>query len=286
MINSTNTKNTKKPEGLLKNSLGNMPVKFKDRICADYLELKKRYARSQFDLAWDTSGLSVGKFCESVLRFLQHVLTGDNIPFGKHIPNFPDECRKLIQLESTAGLESLRIIIPRGLVYLYTIRGKRGIGHVGGDVDANEIDAAVIVRVCDWIIAELIRIYHKLSLEEAQAIVDSVAERTVPMVWEIGGKKRVLRPELSYSDKTLLLLYTAVESGILVEDLFDWVEHSSKTDFKRRVLKGLHDAKYIEWDVDNDITYLSPRGIDFIEKQLLRQAGSRFGGSLTCQKGD
>jgi len=261
---------TKKHRDRLDEALGNVPQKFRSRITADYLELKKRHARSQFDLTWDTPGLTVGKFCESVVRFLQHHLTGTYTHFGKHIPNFPDECRKLIHVPASAGVESLRVIIPRALVFLYTIRGKRGIGHVGGDVDANEIDAAVIVRVCDWIVAELIRVFHDLSLEEAQAIVDGVVERSIPLVWTIGGKKRVLRPELSYPDKTLLLLYTDLDFGVLIEDLFEWVEHSNKTDFKRRVLKSLHNAKRIEWDEDNDIAYLSPLGIQFVEEKLLK----------------
>src|SRR5262249_7365033 len=142
--------------------------------------------------SFDSAGLSSGKFTESIFRFLQHHLTGTYIPFGQHIPNFADESRKLIQLPATSGIESLRIIIPRALVYLYTLRGKRGIGHVGGDVEANAIDAATIVRVADWIICELIRVFHQLSLEEAQAVVDTLSTRNLPIVWEVSGKKRIL----------------------------------------------------------------------------------------------
>src|SRR5262245_34585654 len=137
-------------------ALASIPKKFRTRIVSSYLELKRRYQEAQHDSAWDSSGLSAGKFCESVFRFLQPELTGTSIPFGKHIPNFSDECRKLIILPGNAGLESLRVIIPRSLVFLYTLRGKRGIGHVGGDVEANEIDATTTVRVCDWVLCELI----------------------------------------------------------------------------------------------------------------------------------
>lgn len=77
------------------------------------------------------------------------------------------------------------------------MRGKRGIGHVGGDVEANEIDATTVVRLCDWIICELIRIYHQMSLEEAQALVYTISERNIPDIWEVAGKKRVLRTGLN-----------------------------------------------------------------------------------------
>jgi hypothetical protein len=48
--------------------------------------------------------------------------------------------QKLTAAPKTAGAESERVILPRGLVFLYTMRNKRDFGHVGGDVDSNEID--------------------------------------------------------------------------------------------------------------------------------------------------
>jgi hypothetical protein len=104
-----------------------------------------------------------------VLRHLQSKLLGTFTPFGTHIPNFPDECRKLVNSPTSGGTESERQIVPRALVFLYTMRNKRGIGHVGGDVDANSIDISAMTKVADWIVCELIRIYHGLSLEEAPA---------------------------------------------------------------------------------------------------------------------
>ena len=137
-------------------ALTKIPVLFRKRIITTYLEMKKRYGEAQFDSSFDAAGLSSGKFVESVFRFLQHHLTGTYVAFGKQIPNLADEVRKIIQLPAATGIESLRIIIPRALMFMYTVRSKRGIGHVGGDVEANEIDAATIIRVADWIICELI----------------------------------------------------------------------------------------------------------------------------------
>ena len=201
---------------------------------------------------------------------MQELLTGTSIAFGTHIPNFPDECRKLIQLPNTSGVESLRIIIPRALSFLYTLRGKRGIGHVGGDISANEFDAFTVVRTCDWIMCELIRVYHGLSLEEAQGIVDTLTERNIPDIWEISGKKRVLRTELGYTQQTLLLVYSEPESGVLSEDLFNWVEHSNYSYYKRDVLKKLHAARMIEYDSDEEIIYISPLGIKEVEEKILK----------------
>jgi hypothetical protein len=260
---------TGSPKASLQNALANIQSKFRDRIINAYLELKKRYSEARYSADWDVSGLSAGKFCEAVFRHLQHDLTGSSIPFGQHIPNFPDECRKLITLPVSAGNDSLRIIIPRALVFLYTLRGKRGIGHVGGDVEANQIDAETVVRTCDWVICELIRIHHNLSLEDAQGLVDAIAVRTIPDVWEVAGKKRVLRRDLSFKDKVLLLLYSDPQSGVFVEDLFKWTDHSNLTIFKRDVVQQLHRELLVEYDKDSEIVYISPLGTKRVDEGIL-----------------
>jgi len=154
-------------------------------------------------------------------------------------------------------------------VFIYTLRGKRGIGHVGGDVEANEIDSATLVRVCDWIICELIRIYHQLSLEDAQDIVDVISTRNLPDVWEIAGKKRVLKAGLNYKDVTLLLAYSELGKGVFSEDLFTWTEHSDFSHYKRDVLSQLHNNRLIEYDSEDEIIYLSPLGIREVETRIL-----------------
>jgi hypothetical protein len=154
-------------------------------------------------------------------------------------------------------------------VFLYTLRGKRGVGHVGGDVEANEIDATVILRTCDWVICELIRVFHGLSLEEAQALVDAIAQRVLPDIWSVAGKKRVLRKGLSYKHKTLLLLYSEPDSGIPSEDLFDWTDHSHAANFRRDVLASLHDELLVEYDRENELVYISPLGVREVEDKII-----------------
>jgi hypothetical protein len=265
---STNTSKNKSP---LDEALGGVPALFRGRIIQAYLETKRRFGESTYNSSVDSAGLSVGKFSETVLRFLQQHLTSTHIQFGKHIPNFPDECRKLIQLPVASGLESLRVIIPRALVFLYTLRGKRGIGHVGGDVEANSIDLATIVRISDWVICELIRIFHGLSIEEAQGIVDALSTRAVPDIWEVAGKKRVLKQGLDFKQQVLLLTYSDIQGGVLSDDLFSWTEYSNFAMFKKNVLVALHQKKLIEYDKESEIIYLSPIGVKEVEEKLLKK---------------
>jgi hypothetical protein len=260
---------TSSPSSPLEIALAKIQSKFRSRIIKSYLELKRRNTEASYDSSFDAAGLSAGKFCEAILRFTQNELTGTYLPYGTHIPNFADECQNLIKLPKTAGVESLRVIIPRALIFIYTLRGKRGIGHVGGDVEANEIDSATLVRVCDWILCELIRIYHQLSLEEAQDIVDAISTRNIPDIWEVAGKKRVLKTGLSYKDTTLLLAYSELGKGVFSEDLFTWTDHSNFAVFKRDILNQLHKSRLIEYDTEDEVIYISPLGIREVEKRIL-----------------
>lgn len=100
-------------------------------------------------------------------------------------------------------------------------------------------------------------------------MVDALSSRSIPEIWEIMGKKRVLRTDLNVKQKTLLLAYTDIHGGILVEDLFEWTKYSKLSMFKIKVLQPLDDEILIEWDKENDAVFLSPLGVQEVETKIL-----------------
>ena len=256
---------TQNHDPTLETALKGIDARFRRRIINHYLDLKRNLAEGRLEAA----GLAAGKFCEAILRQLQEVITGNSTPFNRKIGNFADSCRRLVTSPSGSGTESERVVLPRALVFIYTMRNKRGIGHVGGDVDANRIDAALIGGTSDWILCELIRIHHGLSLEEAQDLVDGLSIRELPTIWEVAGRKRVLAEGMPAKDQVLLLLYSSTDGAILVEDLLSWVEYKRMDHFKARVLGPLHKSRLIEFDRETDAVYLSPLGAKAVEDQLL-----------------
>jgi len=258
---------TARPKSPLQDALANIPSDYRSRIAKSYLELKSRHAEGKHDAA----GVSAGKLCESVVRLLQHELKKPVTPFGQQLTNLPGECESFAQVPKTTGNESLRVVIPRAVSYLYTLRNKRGIGHVGGDVDANAIDGVTIARVVDWILCELIRIFHNMSLEDADALISSLSSRDIPDIWEVGGKKRVLRDDLDFKQKTLLLLYSSVDAA-LAEDLFSWSKYSNLRMYKQKVLGQLDAGNLVEYDRDSDTVIISPLGVTIVEEQILGRA--------------
>lgn len=262
-MNWVNT-NTSKLKTTISDALGGVSPVFRARLLQAYNGLKSAFVKRDFDAC----GLRAGRFCEVLLRWAQERVTGTYTPFGTKIPNFADEVAKLEQTAKSAGHESVRIVIPRALHFLYTLRNKRGIGHESGDVDANHIDAATAVRIADWCVAEVIRLTYNLSLEEAQAICDAVADRQLPQVWEVFGKKRVMNPKLSCADQTLLLLYSHADP-VPLEDLVEWTEYATVPLYRRDVLQRLHASRLVEYDRGMEMVAISPTGSAKVEDELL-----------------
>lgn len=251
------------------NSLHRVDDEFRDKIIDSYIELKKRYIKSFFNDEHDSVGLTSGKFCEIIFRFLEKEVLDKFTPFDKHISNFPAELNKLSQAKATSGNESLRVIIPRALAFIYTLRNKRGIGHSGGEVEANSIDIGTIVKSADWIICELIRLYHNLTLEEAQGVIDSLNIKAIPEIWNIDENRRVIKDGFSFPQKVLLLLYNETDNKSSLNQLYDWCEYSTLSNFKNRIINPLHKKKLIEFNPISKEVIISPTGIAQAEMLLL-----------------
>ena len=154
--------------------------------------------------------------------------------------------------------------IPRVLPVLYEIRNNRGVGHVGGDVDPNHEDAEAVLAMASWVMAEFVRIFHGISLAEAQAAVEKIVSRRHPLIWSFGDVKRVLDSSMPRGDQVLLLLYS--EAGwVSTEVLQQWVEYSNRSIFRNKLLRELHGDRLIEHDAANCRARISPKGISAVE---------------------
>ena len=249
-------------------ALANIQDDFREAIIDIYIELKKRHLKSFYSNEFDAVGISSGKLCETIFRFLEHELTGKYTPFNAHISNFPVKVDKLTQLPIASGNESLRVTIPRALNFVYTLRNKRGIGHTGGDINANAIDISTIVKNTDWIICELIRLYHNLPMIEAQQIIDSLNIKIMPDIWHIDGHRRIIKDGLTHKRKVLLLLYNEIANKASINDLYEWTEYSNISLFKSRIIIPLHKEKLLEYNSSDSNITISPKGISEIENLI------------------
>ncbi len=243
-------------------ALGHLPQGLRDELMQAYDEIVRNYREGR----WKASELDAGWFCEIVFTILEGHLDGDNYRDRAHKPSrFNEACRKLENAPIRYS-DSARLTIPRVLVGLYDVRNRRGVGHVGGDVSANRMDATFLLHSCQWVMAELVRIFHDTDVATATAIVDALVERTIPVVWQVGSVRRLLDTTMSIKDSVLLLLYGDAE-GATDHRLADDLE--KRPENLRKVLRGMHADRLIEFKKVGDAARISPTGIKLVEDTLL-----------------
>lgn len=241
-------------------ALGLIPDQLRKPLLEEYSSLMLNFLEQR----WSPAELSGGRFCEIVYTILDGYSSGSYAPSPSKPSNFVAACR---QLENQTNLpRSLRILIPRLLPGLYEIRNNRGVGHVGGDVDPNQMDATAVVSIVSWIMAELVRVFHNLSTDEAQIVADSLAEIKVPIVWRKDELRRILDPTISQKDQILILLATE-SSSVKVETLFNWLDGKNKGYFKKN-LRELHSKRLIEYSESENEVLILPPGSNYVSEFL------------------
>lgn len=234
--------------------LASLPLGLRDPLLAEYRGIISAYIEGR----WKLSALDAGRFCEVAYTILEGAVSGSYAASPSKPPRFVDACRALESRPALAvGDRSLRILIPRVLPALYEIRNNRDVGHVGGDVAANKMDAQFVRDAATWVLAEFVRVFHAVPVSEAQASVDALVERSNPLVWEHSGKRRVLDPEMSAKDKVLVLLH-GLPSGASAAELQEWTKY--KVNFRRQVLEPLEVALLVEADSEWKRVVITPLG--------------------------
>jgi len=244
-------------------ALNGIPSGLRKPLIEEYNHILQNYMEQR----WSPSELSGGKFCEIVFTIIDGMAKGSYASKPSKPRNIVDACR---QLENQSTLpRGLRILVPRLLPALYEIRNNRGVGHTGGDVDPNYMDSNVVLAMCSWVMAELIRVHHSLTTDQAQEIVDILAQQKIPVVWEGRGIKRVLNPKMTLKNQVLLLT-ASCPSDPTIDELISWTDTKNKAHFNK-VIAQLHKDRLIEYDKINKLITILPPGIKSVSEILARE---------------
>lgn len=244
-------------------ALSGIPECLRKPLLEEYNSILQNYMEQR----WSPSELSGGKFCEIVYTIIDGMASGTFASSPSKPNNIVDSCRRL---ENQTSLpRGLRILIPRLLPALYEIRNNRGVGHSGGDIDPNYMDSNAVLSMCGWIMAELIRVHHNLTTDQAQTVVDLLSERKSPVVWEGRGIKRVLNPKIALKDQ-ILLLVASCPADASVDELIEWTDTKNKPYFKKLIVK-LHSERLIEFNKQSNIITILPPGANYVSDILAEE---------------
>ena len=163
---------------------GKFAPKHVDSAVRHFQSMVEEFQKSE----WDDSAAKGGKFIEAVLKALW-VSVGETSPVGKDF-----KAGKIItQLGQKPAVpahpDTVRLTIPRACQFAYEIASNRGARHDADEIDANEMDASTVLRVCAWILSEMVRVSQKgLDLAQAKVIVEGLMQRRYPFTEDIDGR--------------------------------------------------------------------------------------------------
>jgi hypothetical protein len=148
-----------------------------------------------------------GQFCEAVIRICRQAVTGSHTPIGDSSFSVEKE------IMATTGVpkgkeedEPLRLLIPHTVRAMYNIRNRRGVDHLSR-IKPNHIDARVLTAQADWILAELTRLATTHDFAQAQALIDTLVDRQLPLIEMINGEWKLLQTDLHLEEAILLATY-------------------------------------------------------------------------------
>lgn len=241
--------------------LGVIPNGLRDPLISEYNSIVQNFLEHK----WTPSELSGGKFCEIVYTILDGHAKASYLAAPIKPPNFVDSCRRLEN--NSHEPRSFQILIPRLLPALYEIRNNRNVGHVGGDVDPNQMDSTAVVQIAGWVMGELIRVFHNVSTKDAEIAVAYLTERKIPLVWQtLDGVKRVLNPKLSIPDQLIILLGTT-NGKADTSEVIKWLDYSNHA-YVRRLFRKFHSKRLVEYNENNNTIELMPPGAKKVEELI------------------
>lgn len=207
-----------------------MPAGLADEVLQGYEEAKRRFYLGDHR----PTAVEGGRFCEAVTRVLEHELLGSYTPLGKTLPALND--KRLSSFFNAPGKpDGLRLHLPKALYFIYGIRNQRDIAHLGDGIDPNIQDATLVVGTLDWMMAELVRVFHTVSPGEAHAIITDLVTREVPVVEEIDGQP-VCSKDLGVGDQILVFVYRAGrDAGLDLKELRRQMRHNDQSNLNKAV---------------------------------------------------
>ena len=244
-----------------------IPTELADEVVEQYLETKRRFHLDDHR----PTAVEGGRFCEAVTRVVEHALFGKYTALGKSLPGL-DAKRLSSFFQAQHQHASLRVHLPKALYLVYGIRNQRDAAHLGDGIDPNLQDATLVVGALDWMMAELVRIFHTVSPSDAHRIITDLVTREVPVVEEIDGQP-VCSRDLGVSDLALVFLYRAGrDGGLAITTLQAQMRHGDRSNLTKAV-RRLDEKGLVLLHPETKRAHITSKGMRDVEtRNLLRPA--------------
>lgn len=206
------------------------------------------------------AGTHVGNFCENVANIILEEV-GEGVNPHVSVGNFLD---KIVNghYDTSDTSPTIQTTIPRMMRAAYDIRNHRDSVHVNLKVPVNHSDTQSAVRMCSWILTELLRIYgDEDDVDEIATMIDGLASPMTPYIDSYQGKRLIMSQELSVEEEILVHLY-AYGRPLDAEKLADWIIEADAHSVKSK-LGNLKQARKVHYE--NGVAKITTLGIQEAE---------------------
>lgn len=225
-----------------------------ETYCNSIREYKKRN--------WQYFGNEIGRFVEVAIRMIELKTEGKYTKFENRLAILNESRLKQFEQSKINNNNSFRILIPRQLYAMYSIRNKRGMIHIN-EVDPNYMDATVLLNISKWILAEFVRNSKKINYDDAIEIIEELVVKENAIIWVEDGIFKVLDQKVTIEERILCILY--YKNKISESELFKLSEYSNSSIFRKK-LKKMHIEQKINYTKER--IAISPLGINIVENKL------------------
>ena len=247
-----------------KRVLNILESEFPNELANKLMEAYDNAIREYKKRNWKYFGNEMGRFVEVAIRMVELKTEGKYTNLKDKLAILNENRLKQFEQSQITNIISFRILIPRQLYSMYTIRNKRGMIHVN-EIAPNYMDSTLLVNISKWVLAEFIRNSIKMNYDEAMKIIENIIIKENELIWMEDEIFKILDKSITLEEKILCILnYT---NKINEEQLFKLSEYSNITMFRKK-LKSMHLEQKINYNKEKIM--ISPIGIRIAEDQLNR----------------
>ncbi|APX95721.1 hypothetical protein [Natronorubrum daqingense] len=227
-------------------------------------DLIEHYRDMRFHLANENyveAGAHVGNFCENLANIIR-AETGEGVDPYIGVGNFLDSI--LNGNFPKNGLDyEVYTTIPRTMRVAYDLRNNRDSVHVNLEVEVNHSDTQTAVRLCTWMLAEMLRVYSDEDhLDNVAEIIEQLAAPMTPYIDSYNGNRLVMHRELGLQEELLVHLY-ALGTEVAAEKLTEWIVGSNGHSVKSN-LGSMKKSRQVHYD--DGKAKITPLGVEKAEE--------------------
>jgi hypothetical protein len=243
----------------------NIDLTLVKELIENYIEVKRRFGLNDLSSAVQAAG----RFCESTMKCI--VFLYDRRITSKMGLSFDKTYNYILGTpKPTDTISEYKFrLIPEVAKGIYTLRNKKKGQHARGE-DLLYIDLRYIVQACDWIIASLLFVSHRVKEEDAIEKMRSIVEFDTPLIQKIGNFLVLTRNNLERHEVLVLLLFSKGGKATQTEIAKNlMLEYSESVSYK--IITSGHNDRLIFLDPDTKMITLLPKG-----KTIAEELAERF----------